>query len=104
MPDKDRETRYFNKKTSNLEWRYRYCPKVYDLYGGSTIISNHLTGPVLKHGHELSRESVRDVKARNQQLAIQEAMNQAAANPHKRRQVGDGEGTSIEPNMLKILC
>jgi hypothetical protein len=69
MPDKDRETRYFNKKTGNLEWRCRYCPKVYDLNGGSTIISNHLTGPVLKHGHELPRESVRDIKARNQIVA-----------------------------------
>ena len=103
MIDADRETRYINAVTGAIEWRCKYCPKVYDLNGGTAVITDHLVDGPSKYGHSLERNSARDSRAKNQQASISAAMNQASENPRKRRRVADGEGASIDQGVLQIL-
>lgn len=81
MVDPDPETRYFNTNTGALEWRCKYCPKVYDLNGGTAVITDHLTASVTRGAHNLERDSARDSHARNQQISIHTAIQNAATNP-----------------------
>ena len=103
MIDADRETRYINAVTGASEWRCKYCPKVYDLNGGTAVITDHLVDGLSKYGHSLERNSARDSRAKNQQASISAAMNQASENPRKRRRIADGEGASIDQGVLQIL-
>jgi len=105
MPDEDRETRYVNKKTGNPEWRCKYCPKVYELSGRTTIITKHLTtGDTQDPGHRLKPESARQARARNSQQAINVAIKSSADNPRKRRNLGGpGSRTSLDGGVVEVL-
>ena len=62
IPDEDRETRYYNKTTTALEWRCKYCAQSYTLSSGTNIITKHLTS---QKGHGIERNSLRDKRVKN---------------------------------------
>ena len=95
MPDEDMQRKYYNKVTRAEEWRCRYCEKVYASSGGTGAPGRHLVDY-----HEILKESKRDIKAKNVQKSIVEAIAQAAANPQKRRRLNT---ESIEQDKLKAL-
>jgi hypothetical protein len=106
LPDKDPETRYYNE-TNDVEWRCGYCNEHYVESGGTRNASTHLV-----QFHGLNKGDPRGTVVRNNRNGIiqtdlpQSLKRQAeiAEDFHfKRRKMGSGDGSSIDPNRLEML-
>ena len=94
----DMETIFKNQK-GEKEWRCRYCTTDYQLSGGTSNIEKHLNKI-----HELFEDSPKDKRAKNQQIALDQAMASAEANPQKRRRLNHEEAkTDLNPGVLEVL-
>jgi hypothetical protein len=100
MPDLDIETKYYSTTNSQLEWRYKYCPKRYALNGGTRCMKSHL-----KTIHNISEDSPREERAKKRQLSIEDALATGSANPQKRRclEILDPTNLYINPDQLEVL-
>lgn len=97
MPDKDINTRYFNGEGFEI-WKCHYCPKMYRVSGGTTIVSKHLL-----ETHNIPDNSPRGIEAKRKQLSLEQAEQIAKENPQKRRKLNAGNRDSIDPDVFEVL-
>ena len=80
MPDPDPGFLYSDQQ-GRIQWRCKYCPKIYLESGGTHIIITHL------QGHNIYETSPRDIKTSRVQSSIQQALERAKEHEHKRRRI-----------------
>ena len=92
------ETVFKNQK-GEKEWRCRYYITDYQLSRGTSNIKKHLN-----RIHELFEDSLRDKCAKNQQIAFDQAIASAEANPQKCRRLNYEEATTdLNSNVPEVL-
>lgn len=105
MPDENPETRYYHEITGIPEWRCAYCAKRWATSGGTAKVNEHLIedhglfpnaprGTVIQGQVGYTQQSIADGLKRQVDLAEDFKF--------KRRKMGGGDGSSIDPNMLEI--
>jgi hAT family C-terminal dimerisation region len=99
MPDADMQTKYYNPITGVEEWRCRYCSATYATSGSTSGPQGHLEGK-----HDIPRNSVRSIQAKNIQQSLEVGFAIAAANPHKRRRLDTEEISQDKLESLWIRC
>jgi hypothetical protein len=89
----------FYNTAGKEEWRYRFCLQNYQISSGTGTIRAHLDI------HNIKKESSTDTKAKNVQIAIEEAIESAAQNPQKRRRLNDSDSGEIplDRDVLEVL-
>jgi hypothetical protein len=99
MPNSNPETKYYSK-ANRLEWRYKYCPKKYALNRGTRCIKSHL-----KDIHDISKDSLREEKAKKRQPTIENTLISGSSNPQKRRRLQSSDPSNIPLNLdqLEVL-
>jgi hypothetical protein len=105
MPNEDPETRYINEITGVSEWRCAYCEKRYAASGGTGKVNEHL---IEEHG--LFTDAPRGIAVRGQVGYHQQSIGNGLKRQlelgeefkFKRRKMGGGDGSSIDPNILEL--
>jgi hypothetical protein len=105
MPNEDPETCYLNDITGVSEWRCAYCDKRYAQAGGTKKVNEHLI-----EDHGLFADAPRGTPIRGQVGFVQEGIQNGLKRQlelgnefqFKRRKMGGGDGSSIDPNKLEL--
>jgi hypothetical protein len=92
MPDPDPEYLYSDQR-DRIQWRCKYCPKVYLESGGTHVIKTHL------EGHNIQETLPKDHKGLRVQASIQQALERAKEHEHKRRRTQN----SLNPDQFEQL-
>jgi hypothetical protein len=100
MRDGVEEQHVFYNLAGKREWRCRFCRQNYQLSRGTHAIKRHLND-----AHAIFEDSPADIRAKNVQIDIQNAMDTALANPQKRRKLNDSDGGHLPLNgdVLEVL-
>ena len=80
MPDPDPGFLYSDQQ-GRIQWRCKYCPKIYLESRGTHVIIAHLKG------HDIYETSSKELKASQVQTSIQQALERAKDHEHKRRRI-----------------
>ena len=92
MPNSNPETKYYSK-ANWLKWRCKYCPKKYTLNGGTCCMKSHL-----KDIHDISKNSLREEKAKKRQLTIENTLISGSSNPQKCRHLQSSDPSNVPLN------
>jgi hypothetical protein len=99
MPDPNTEYRYFST-TGKEEWRCKYCPKAYNINGGTRVIQRHLL-----EKHTKTEKSSREETSAKRQRSIEHALELAQNQSFKRRKLNTsyGDSNSLDGSHLEVL-